>query len=120
MADDQGGNGQPSRSGRHLRLLAGREIAFDDEGFFWDHDDWSEQAAAELAAEAGLADLDEVRWRVIRFFRQYYEYNGRAPLNQEIKKGTGLSLLELQGLFPGGLKQGARRLAGLPNPKTCN
>lgn len=120
MGDEQGAGGGSARSGRHLRPLAGRQIAFDDEGFFWDYDDWSEQAAAELAAEAGLAALGEEHWRVIRFFRQYYEHNGRAPLNQQIKKGTGLSLMELQGLFPGGIKNGARRLAGLPNPKSCN
>ncbi|MFH1059557.1 MAG: TusE/DsrC/DsvC family sulfur relay protein [Pseudomonadota bacterium] len=102
------------------RALAGREIAFDNEGFFWDYADWSGEAARELAAEAGLAALGEAHWRVIRFLRQYYEHHGRAPLNQELKKGAGISLLELQGLFPGGLKHGARRLAGLPNPKTCN
>jgi len=106
--------------GRHLRLVAGHRIAFDNEGFFWEYDDWSESAARELAAESGLDELREIHWKVIRFFREYYEYHGRAPLNRDIKKGTGLSLLELQKLFPGGLKNGARRLAGLPNPKTCN
>lgn len=92
----------------------------DEEGFFWDYQDWSEAGALELAAEAGLAQLAETHWRVIGFLRQYYGHHGRAPLNQELRKGTGLSLLELQGLFPGGFKNGARRLAGLPNPKTCN
>jgi TusE/DsrC/DsvC family sulfur relay protein len=113
-------NGEAARLARHVRVLAGREITFDGEGFFWDHDDWSEQAARELAAESGLATLGEVHWHVIRFLRRFYEHNGRAPLNQQTKKGTGLSLLELQRLFPGGLRNGARRLAGLPNPKTCN
>lgn len=106
--------------GRRLCLVAGREIAFDDEGFFWEYEDWSEDAARELAAEVGLTELGEAHWRVIRFFRDYYQYHGRAPLNQQLRKGVGISLLELQGLFPGGIKHGARRLAGLPNPKTCN
>ncbi|KMY66406.1 hypothetical protein AAU61_17570 [Desulfocarbo indianensis] len=103
-----------------MRRVAGRDIAFDAEGFFWSYDDWNEEAAQELAAESGLAKLQEDHWRIIRFLREYYEYHGRAPLNRDLKKGAGLSLLELQGLFPGGLKDGARRLAGLPNPKTCN
>ncbi len=30
-----------------------------------------------------------------------------------------MTLQELEGLFPGGIRMGARRLAGLPNPKTC-
>lgn len=109
-----------ARTGPHPRWLAGREVALDNEGFFWDYGGWSEQAARELAAEAGLNQLGEVHWRVIRFLRQYYEFHGRAPLNQELRKGAGVSLLEVQGLFPGGIKHGARRLAGLPNPKTCN
>jgi sulfur relay (sulfurtransferase) DsrC/TusE family protein len=28
-------------------------------------------------------------------------------------------LLEIEKLFPGGIKYGARRVAGLPNPKNC-
>lgn len=120
MGDVYGAGGAAAGSGRHLRMVAGREIAFDGEGFFWDYDDWSQQAAQELADESGLKTLEAAHWRVIRFFREYYEYHGRAPLNRDIKNGTGLSLLELQGMFPQGLKDGARRLAGLPNPKTCN
>jgi tRNA 2-thiouridine synthesizing protein E len=30
-----------------------------------------------------------------------------------------LSLMEMESLFPGGIKHGARRLAGLPNPRSC-
>jgi len=120
MSHAAGAGGQTAGSGRHVRTVAGREIAFDGEGFFWDFDDWSEEAARELAAEAGLPELGPDHWRVLNFFREYYQFNGRAPLNRDLKKGTGLSLLELQGLFPQGIKEGARRLAGLPNPKTCN
>ncbi|MBU4576872.1 MAG: TusE/DsrC/DsvC family sulfur relay protein [Desulfarculus sp.] len=115
-----GQDGANAQLGRHARVVAGKEILFDSENFFWDFEDWSEEAVRELAEEAGLERLEEDHWKVIRFFRDYYSYNGRAPLNSKLKKGTGLSLLELEGLFPGGLKYGARRLAGLPNPKTCN
>jgi len=120
MSPARGQDGQNAGLGRQVRIVAGQEIAFDGEGFFWDFDEWSQEAAQELAAESGLAELGEEHWRVLNFFREYYQYHGRAPLNRDLKKGTGLSLLELQGLFPEGIKQGARRLAGLPNPKTCN
>ncbi len=75
--------------------------------------------ALALAREAGLAELDSTRWRVLCFLREFYGANGRAPLNRQLKAGTGMSLQDLEGLFPGGIKNGARRLAGLPNPKTC-
>ncbi len=105
--------------GRVPRALDGRDIWFDWEGFFWDAADWSEAAAAQLAREGGLEVLGETHWKVLRFFRDYYAYHGRAPLNRHLREGTGLSLGELEGLFPGGIRLGARRLAGLPNPKSC-
>jgi TusE/DsrC/DsvC family sulfur relay protein len=106
--------------GRQVRSIAGREIVFDGEGFFIDFDDWSEEAFEFLAGQSGITAITELHWRVVRFLRAFYANNGRAPLNQQFKGGTGLSALELQCLFPEGIKLGARRLAGLPNPKTCN
>jgi len=114
-----------SGSGRELglsrcpRFIAGREVMFDNEGFLWTVDDWNEELAVELAAEAGLTPLTDVHWRVLRFQRQYYHENGRAPLNRQLAQGTEMPLLELNCLFPGGIRRGARRIAGLPNPKTC-
>jgi tRNA 2-thiouridine synthesizing protein E len=99
--------------------LAGRTIIFDEEGFIKDPDDWDEEVAALLAAECGLEELSETHWRVLRFLREYYLHHGRAPLNRQLKEGVGLSVLEMEGLFPGGIRLGCRRLAGLPNPKSC-
>jgi TusE/DsrC/DsvC family sulfur relay protein len=104
---------------RQLRTVAGRTIPFDLEGFFWEAGDWCEEAAEALAMECGLPVLSEVHWRVILFLRAFFSNNGRAPLNRQLKEGTLLSMRELEDLFPGGIKYGARRLAGLPNPKTC-
>ncbi len=104
---------------RELRAVAGREVYFDDEGFFWEPADWSPEAADELARESGIERLDATQWRVISFLREYYAHNGRAPMNRQLRDGTGLSLVELERLFPDGIRNGARRLAGLPNPRSC-
>jgi dissimilatory sulfite reductase related protein len=109
---------EPVRS-RQLRTIAGRAVYFDSEGFFWEPNDWTEADAEELARASGLPQLDDTHWRVIRFLRGYYQSQGRAPMNRDLRDGTGLSLAELERLFPDGIKLGARRLAGLPNPKTC-
>jgi dissimilatory sulfite reductase related protein len=105
---------------QRIRVIAGREILFDREGFLWDPKEWSEEVALALAKESGLIDLNETQWRILRFLREYYFQNGRSPLNRQIKQGTGISLMEMEALFPEGIKYGARRLAGLPNPKNCN
>ena len=82
-------------------------------------EDWSEEVAHCLAGESGLQEIGEVHWRVIRFMRSFYFDYGRAPMNRDLKKGIDLTLMELEGLFPNGIRQGARRVAGLPNPKLC-
>jgi tRNA 2-thiouridine synthesizing protein E len=106
--------------GLQARCIAGREIVFDGEGFFNDFFDWSEEAFEILAKESGIDCITEQHRRVVRFLREYYAYHGRSPLNHQLRNGTGLSALEMQQLFPEGIKLGARRLAGLPNPKTCS
>jgi tRNA 2-thiouridine synthesizing protein E len=105
--------------GEKVRTIEGREITFDEENFFSDPHQWDEEVAKALAEEAGLKELNETHWRILRFLREYYFQNGRSPLNRQIKQGTGISLMEMEGLFPGGIKYGARRLAGLPTPKNC-
>jgi tRNA 2-thiouridine synthesizing protein E len=105
---------------QQVRMIADQEVIFDGEGFFRDPHQWSEEVAKALGKEVGLTELSETQWMVLRFLREYYFLNGRSPLNRQIKEGTGISLMQMETLFPGGIKYGARRLAGLPNPKTCS
>jgi dissimilatory sulfite reductase related protein len=102
-----------------IRSIAGRQILFDNEGFLWDAGDWTEEVAEALASECGIPVLSQAQWTVIHFLRDYFSYHGRAPLNRDLKAGLGISLLELEALFSGGIRRGARRVAGLPNPKSC-
>lgn len=113
---DREQRGDPNRE---FRTVAGRRILFDKEGFLWNVDDWSEEVAEVLAGENGVKEMTDAHWRVIRFLRDYFINQGRAPLNAQLKSGLGMSLLELESLFPRGIKAGARKIAGLPNPKSC-
>jgi tRNA 2-thiouridine synthesizing protein E len=102
------------------RTIAGREYLFDKEDFLWRPQDWTEELAEVLATECGIEKMSDDQWRLVRFLREYYFYNGRAPLNKDLKTGLGMSVMDLECLFPGGVKRGARRVAGLPNPRTCS
>jgi dissimilatory sulfite reductase related protein len=121
MAEEAGRTAPEAEEyGQRIRVIAGQEILFDGEDFLWDPRQWSEEVAEALAKEAGQTEMNKTQWMILRFLREYYFENGRAPLNRQIKQGTGISLMEMEALFPGGIKYGARRLAGLPNPKNCN
>lgn len=109
----------PLGAGSHPRMVAGRQILFDSEGFLWSPFDWDEDIAAELAKDMGVTAMSDRQWMVVRFLRTFYAENGRSPLNRVLAKGVGMPLLELEQLFPEGIKYGARRVAGLPNPKNC-
>lgn len=104
---------------QRFRMIAGRKILFDKQDFLWHPEDWTEEVAEALALECGIERLSDRQWQVIRFLRDYFSYHGRAPLNRDLKAGLGMSLIELEGLFPGGIRHGARRVAGLPNPRAC-
>lgn len=104
---------------KQIRIIGERRVVLDREGFLFDFEDWSEELLGVLAKEAGLLEIQDRQWHVIRFLREFYAINGRAPSHRQFREGTGLSLLELEKLFPGGIRHGARRLAGLPNPKDC-
>jgi tRNA 2-thiouridine synthesizing protein E len=104
----------PGNSDRRCLDVRGRKVYLDGDGFLWDAQDWGEEVAEVMARESGLKVLSEIHWRALRFIREFYLDTGRAPRNRRVKEGTGLSLLELESLFPQGIKFGARRLAGLP------
>lgn len=112
-------NSRTKGQDQHFRNIGGREILFDGDGFMWDPGQWTREMAQALARESGLPVMRPVHWKILRFIRGYYIEHGRAPLNREIKQSTGLKLIEMEALFPRGIKYGARRLAGLPNPKSC-
>jgi tRNA 2-thiouridine synthesizing protein E len=119
--DESDGSGRTSgHPNRNVRVIAGREIFFDDEGFLRKAEDWNEEVAGVMASEIGLQGISDIQWRIIRFLRDFYFHNGRAPMNRHIKAEIGLSLMELEALFPGGIRRGARRVAGLPNPRSCS
>ena len=104
---------------RNVRRIAGREIIFDRDGYIQNPFMWSEEVARTLAREEGLEALSEAHWRVLRFVRNYYLEEGKEPMNHRIKLGTGMSIKEIERLFPEGINRGVKRLAGLPKPKGC-
>jgi tRNA 2-thiouridine synthesizing protein E len=91
----------------------------DAEGFLGRPDQWTEDLARELAAEAGLAELTDRHWLVLRYMRDTYLKTGSAPTIRTLGKASGVPVKELYQLFPKGPAKLAAKIAGIPKPRGC-
>ena len=103
----------------------GHVVEHDEEGYITNLADWSKELA-EVIAETEKLDMNDERWEVVNFLRDYYEEYQIAPavrvLIKEIKKTMGPdkgSNKYLYELFPYGPAKQACKIAGLPKPTGC-
>ena len=103
----------------------GHTIEHDEEGYITTLDDWSKELA-EVIAESENIDMDDERWSVVNFLRDYYEEYQIAPavrvLIKAIKKEMGPEKGNnkyMYELFPYGPAKQACKIAGLPKPTGC-
>lgn len=101
------------------KTVAGTTVEVNDEGFFTDPSQWTEEMAPELAEEEGIASLTDPHWTVIHFMRQEYEEKGTGPTVRALGKTSGVTVKELYQLFPKGPAKIAARVAGIPKPRGC-
>ena len=98
---------------------AGREITVNDEGFFTDPSQWTEDMAPQIASAEGIAELTDRHWQVIKFMRHEYAEKGTGPTVRALSKTSGVSIKELYKLFPKGPAKLAAKIAGIPKPRGC-
>jgi tRNA 2-thiouridine synthesizing protein E len=100
------------------KIICGRTIQVNDEGFMTDPSEWDRDLAVELAKEEGIEALTPQHWKVISFCRDNAP-GGKAPTLRQITTGSGLSTKELFGLFPKGPAKKVARISGLGKPEGC-
>ena len=98
---------------------AGTSVEVDAEGFLTNADQWNEQIAADIAADAGIQQLTERHWQVIDFMRNRYLETGSAPSVRTLGKASGVPIKELYELFPKGPAKLAAKIGGIPKPRGC-
>lgn len=96
-----------------------RAVAVNEEGFFEDPSQWTEEMAPEIALGEGIPELTEDHWLVIKFMRAEYESKGSGPTVRVLGKTSGVSIKELYRLFPKGPAKTAAKIAGIPKPRGC-
>lgn len=94
-------------------------VARDREGFLVDPQDWSEELAVEIAREAGIPELTDRHWQVVRIMRESYLATGEAPSMRSLGKVSGVPIKELYELFPRGPAKLAAKVAGIHKPHGC-
>ncbi len=98
---------------------AGRQVDVNDEGFFEDPDQWTEDMAVEIAREEGIDELTPRHWEVVNFMRERYLTTGSAPSIRALGKESGVPVKELYELFPHGPAKTAAKIGGIPKPRGC-
>ena len=98
---------------------AGTEVPVDGEGFFTEPDRWTEEMAPIIAREAGIDELTDLHWQVIRHMRREYEEKGTGQTVRALGKTSGVTVKQLYQLFPKGPAKLAAKIAGIPKPRGC-
>jgi len=105
--------------------IGGKSIETDEEGYLVNLSDWTEDIALELAKSENL-EMDDSRWEVVNFLREYYDEYQIAPAVRVLTKAIGKKLGKDKGnskylyeLFPYGPGKQACKIAGLPKPTGC-
>jgi dissimilatory sulfite reductase related protein len=102
------------------RVIAGKEVQVNDEGFMTDATEWTKDIAAVIGVEEGIPELTAEHWKVIDWARdQAKNSNWKSPTLRQITTGTGVNTKQLFTLFPKGPAKKVARVAGLGKPEGC-
>ncbi len=102
------------------RVIAGKTVQVNDEGFLMNPAEWTKEIAAEIAKEEGIPALTDAHWKVIDYCRSVASsLGGKSPTLRQITTGTGVSTKDLFALFPKGPAKKVARIAGLGKPEGC-
>ena len=102
-----------------ITSLANTEVEVDEEGFFVDPAQWTEEMAGEIAVNEGIEELTDRHWLVVRYMRERYLERGTAPSIRSLGKLSGVPIKELYLLFPKGPAKKAAKIGGIPRPRGC-
>jgi len=101
------------------RIIAGRNVQVNEEGFMTNPAEWTKEIAVELAKEEGMVELSSDHWKVIDFARQKAAESGASPTLRTITIIAGVTTKELFTLFPKGPAKKVAKIAGLGKPEGC-
>ena len=99
------------------RIIEGKSITINEEGYLTDFGQWDNTIAEVLAAEAGVA-LTARHWEVLNYLQN--EHKNQVALSiRRIGKSGLVDIKEFYQLFPIAPLKTATKIAGIPKPASC-
>ncbi len=99
------------------KLIAGKNITVNEEGYLTDFSQWDEKVGEALAAEANIY-LTPMHWQVLKYL-QNEQQNQVALSIRRIGKSGLVDIKEFYLLFPVAPLKTATKIAGIPKPASC-
>jgi TusE/DsrC/DsvC family sulfur relay protein len=99
------------------KMIAGKTIAVNEEGYLTDFNQWDRNVAEEIAKENEVV-MGEKHWKVIEYLQK--EHQNQVPLSiRKIGKSNVVDIKEFYELFPNGPLKISTKIAGIPKPASC-
>jgi len=99
------------------KVIAGKSIAVNEEGYLTDFTQWDNHIGEALAEEAEI-DLTPRHWDVLNYLQN--EYKNEVALSiRKIGKSGVVDIKEFYQLFPKAPLKTATKIAGIPKPASC-
>lgn len=99
------------------KLIAGKSITVNEEGYLTDFSQWDTTVGETLAAEAEIT-LTPRHWEVIKYLQD--EHKNQVALSiRRIGKSGLVDIKEFYQLFPVAPLKTATKIAGIPKPASC-
>ena len=99
------------------KVLAGKTVKVNAEGYFEDLNEWTKEMAIEMAKEYNI-ELSPKHFEVLEYLRE----KQKAGESLTIRKVGNSGITDIKGLytlFPGGPLKISSKLAGIPKPVSC-
>lgn len=99
------------------KIIAGKAIQVNEEGYLTDFKQWDTTVGEALAREAQI-ELSPKHWLLLKYLQDEYKKN--EPLSiRKIGKSGVVDIKEFYQLFPNAPLKVATRIAGIPKPASC-
>ena len=99
------------------KMIAGKSISFNEEGFMTNISQWDKSVGEEIAKENDIA-LTPRHWEVINYIQEEVKKD-RALSIRMIGKSGVVDIKEFYALFPNAPLKTATKIAGVPKPASC-